>query len=72
MEQPVDLPRQLGKRFGAPAVLRGLMQAVGNFKSHRNLGGESAGTANILLRDARFIEAIEHAEHSQQPSLGAQ
>src|ERR1700677_80325 len=47
------------------------MQVVSYFKHHGNLSGERPGAANIFPRNSGFIEAIEHAEHSENTSVGA-
>ena len=70
-QQTIDLPRQFRERLGAPSVLLGQVQVVRHFKHHRNLGGQSAGAANILLRDAGAVQPVEHAEHSQDAPFGA-
>ena len=49
-----------------------LVQVVGDFEHHRNLGGQGAGPANILLRNAGVIETIEHSEHAEHFSVGAE
>ena len=41
------------------------MKVVGNFEHNRNLSGKGAGAANILLRNARVVEAVQYAEHAE-------
>ena len=65
MQKTINLARQLGDGLGAAAVLLGLVKIVSDLEDNRNLGGESAGAANILLRDARAVEAIEHGTESK-------
>ncbi len=71
-QQAINLARQLRKHLGAFAVQFGLMQVVGDFEHHGNLRGQGAGAANILLRDAGVVEAVEHAEHAEHFSVGAE
>src|SRR5580658_1368682 len=68
----IDLPRQLRKRLGALALLFGEMEVVRHFQDHGDLRRQGAGAANVLLRDARAVETVKHAEHAEQPSLGSQ
>ena len=49
-----------------------LVQIVSDFKHHRDLGGEGAGAANILLRNPSVVQTVEHAEHAQHFSVSAQ
>ena len=57
-QQAVNLAPQLCKRLGALAMPFRLVQVMGDFKHHRNLGGKSAGTANILLGDAGVVRLV--------------
>ena len=72
VEKTVDLPRQVRERIGAAAMLLGLVEVVRNFQGNRNLCRERTGAANILLRDACVVEAIKHAKHADDPSIGTQ
>ena len=53
-------------------MLLGQVQVVRHFQHYRNLSGQSAGSANILLRDAGAVQPVEHAEHAEHASVGAQ
>ena len=71
-QQTINLPRQLNQHVGAMAVQFGLVQVVGNFEHYRNLGGQGAGTANILAGDTGIVQAVEHSEHAEDTAVSAQ
>src|SRR5713101_6623487 len=49
-------------------MLLGNAQITAYFEGDSNLGRQSLRAPNILLRDLIFLQAVEHAKHSQRLS----
>src|SRR5271163_3227273 len=71
-QQTIDFPGEFRERLGTAAVLLGQVEVVRYFEDHRDLSGQGASAANILLGDAGAVEPIENAEHAEHAALGAQ
>src|SRR5208282_1591004 len=71
-QKSVHFTRQLNQNVGAAAVEFGLVQVMGDFHHHRNLRRQSAGTANVLARNAGTIQAVEHSKHTEHTAVRTQ